>query len=439
MKPIVLGLAVAWMATVAPMDAAAQSGGARPWSRVSFFSNSSETTASDGVKTKFTELTTAFAYQLPDEDRTRADFGVDLRYATYASVVRPNRASIYEGFVGGRLANGRVRVRFGHVSLNDMGSLGALAGGVVELVQLRPAPDVGRLRLGFFGGLEPNILDTGYAPNVKKAGAYLVYEGAGARRSSLGFANIRNGGMTERSVLTTTNFVPVGKKLFVFQSAEFDLQAPAGQAERGLAYLFATGRFQATDRLELQGTYNRGRSVDARGLSEDILAGRPVAQQTVDGLLYESIGGRVTVEALRRVRVYAGYSRDKNNRDTDPSGRTLVGGYASNIAGSGLDVSASDSLLDRPGGSYHSRYVSVGRQIRRVVYVSGDVTTSLSVIRYSRSDGITVETRPSTVRYSGTATINVGRSTTLLATVERSVGDDYTEFRVLSGLTYRIR
>ena len=147
----------------------------------------------------------------------------------------------------------------------------------------------------------------------------------------------------------------------------------------------------------------------------------------------------MTVEIVRRVHVYGGYSRDKNNRDTDPTGRVLVGGYASNVANSGVDVTASDSLLNRPGGSYHSRYVSVGRELKRGVYLSGDVTTSLSVIRYSRSDGITVETRPSTVRYSGTTTINVGRSTSLLATIERSVGDDYTEFRVLSGLTFRIR
>jgi len=71
--------------------------------------------------------------------------------------------------------------------------------------------------------------------------------------------------------------------------------------------------------------------------------------------------------------------------------------------------------------------------------VSGDYTTSLSVIRFSRSDGITIESRPHTTRYSGTATINVARSVSLLATVERTNEDQVHEFRVLSGLTYRIR
>jgi hypothetical protein len=137
--------------------------------------------------------------------------------------------------------------------------------------------------------------------------------------------------------------------------------------------------------------------------------------------------------------VYAGYSRDKNNRDADPTGRTLIGGYASNIAGSGVDVSASDSLMQRQGSSYHSRYVSVGRTLGRKVYVSSDYTTSLSVVQFSRSDGITIETRPHTTRLSGTASYNVNRVISLLTTVERSRFDAANEWRILSGITYRIR
>jgi hypothetical protein len=202
--------------------------------------------------------------------------------------------------------------------------------------------------------------------------------------------------------------------------------------------LFATVRVLPTERLELQATYNRGRSIDARGLSEDVLNGRPIAVGALDGLLYQSAGGRVTVEAVPRVRIYAGYARDKDNRNAVPSGRTIVGVYAGNVMG-GIDIAASDSLLDRPERQYHSRYVSIGRQIGRLVYVSGDYTTSLSVVRFSRSDGITVETRPHTTRFSGTANINVGRSVSLLLTAERTRDDQIREFRMLSGLSYRMR
>jgi hypothetical protein len=145
------------------------------------------------------------------------------------------------------------------------------------------------------------------------------------------------------------------------------------------------------------------------------------------------------VEVAPRVRVYGGYSRDKNNRDTASTNRFLVGGYASNMAASGLDLTVSDSLMERPAGSYHSFYVSLGHQVKRNAYVSGDYSTSLSVVRFSRSDGITIETRPHTSRFSGTATINVGRSTSLLTTVERSFDDQANGFRLMTGITYRFR
>jgi hypothetical protein len=75
----------------------------------------------------------------------------------------------------------------------------------------------------------------------------------------------------------------------------------------------------------------------------------------------------------------------------------------------------------------------------RKVYVSGDYSTALSVVQFSRSDGITVETRPHTTRLSGTASYNVNRTISLLTTVERSRFDAAFEWRILSGITYRIR
>src|SRR5919109_1300483 len=63
-------------------QASAQSASAaapRPWSRISFFTNSSHTTTTDGTGGGFGEFTTAFSYQLPDVDERRADYGVGLR------------------------------------------------------------------------------------------------------------------------------------------------------------------------------------------------------------------------------------------------------------------------------------------------------------------------------------------------------------------------
>jgi hypothetical protein len=430
--------AVVGLSLCAAGRASAQST-SRAWSRISFFTNSAITEAADGTSTRLTELSTAFTYRQADDDDSRAEYGADIRFAGYAPDTRPQRASIYEAYVGGRFDDGQIRVRAGHLWLTDLGSLGSVAGAQVEVAQPRDGPDGGRYRIGTFAGAEPAILDAGYAPNVRKFGAYVSYDGAAARRDTVGYVLVRNASLVERSVVTTTNFVPIHQKVFIYQAAEFDVQPPAGQADRGLTYFFATGRVNATERVELQGTYNKGRSIDVRSLSEDILAGRPLSQQAVSGFLYESIGGRATVEVAPRVRVYAGYSRDKNNQDSAPAGRTLVGAYAGNVAGTAFDLTASESLIDRPDGSYQSQYVSIGRMFGRKLYVSADYTTSLSIIQFSRSDGVIVQTQPHTTRVSGTANWYISRTVSLLTMVERSKIDGLYDLRILSGLTYRIR
>jgi hypothetical protein len=117
----------------------------------------------------------------------------------------------------------------------------------------------------------------------------------------------------------------------------------------------------------------------------------------------------------------------------------LVGGHAGNVFGTGFDLSGSDSLVDRATGPYHSRYFSIGRGLGRAVYVSADYSTSLSVIRFLRSDGVIIETRPSTRRYTGSASMTLNRYLSLLTTVDQTTDDNLKELRVLAGLSYRIR
>lgn len=413
----------------------------KPLARVSFYSNLAQTDVDGLPSTNFGEFTTSVTYQLPpDLTDNGLEYGLDARESGYTGTTRPRRVSIYEGFVGARLANGAVRARVGHLWLTDLGALGSIAGGLFEYKQPQKADAAaGRIRVGAFGGLEPNVYDTGYASDVRKLGGYVAYDGDRARRHVLGYVNIRNAAMTERSVLSTTNFVPVKRVFFLYQAAEYDLQAPGGQGKAGLTYFFSNARVSPTSRVDLQGTYNRGRSVDTRGLVQDILSGRPLTQSMVDGLMYETIGGRATVEVVRRVRVYGGYSQDKTNRDDAPTGRLTIGGYAGNVMNSGFDISASDATRDGNGRRYHARYLSVGRQVGRALYLSGDYSTSLSVIQFSRSDGILIEQRPATRRVSGSGVIYVRRTTSVMFTVDRTVDDSSRDLRVLSGITYRFQ
>jgi hypothetical protein len=147
----------------------------------------------------------------------------------------------------------------------------------------------------------------------------------------------------------------------------------------------------------------------------------------------------VTVEVIPRVRVHAGYTRDRNNLGSPPTGRLSLGVNASDLAGTGVDLTVSDARFERPTGRFHSLYLSVGRQLGRLVYLSGDYSTSLSVVRFTRFDGVVVETRPETRQFGGSAVVYVGRHVSLLGNATLTRDGDYTDTRLLSGITYRFR
>lgn len=413
----------------------------RPSGRIAVYASGARTTNAGAASASYGDIMTAVSYSFLDRDTDGVEFGLDMRHAAYTIEGRDPRVSVYTGFVGARLAGGHASVRAGHLWIDDLGSLGSVAGGQLEARSGEiPASGLGRWRGGVFGGLDPNLYTYGYGEGVRKLGGYAVLEGVRGRRHVAGYVNVHNGDLTERSVVSVANFVPAGP-LYIYQVAEYDLSPVAGgRGHDGLTYLFGTARWVVRPRLELQGTVSRGRSVDARGLSDDIQAGRPVTQQSVDGLLYESIGGRVTAEVLPRVRAYAGYSRDKNNRDDAPTDRWTAGGFASNLLGSGLDVTVSDSRMTRATGSYHSTFVSAGREIGARVYATAEFSTALSQVRYVRGDGLLVETRPSTKRFGGNATVQLWRSMSGYLSLERTLdADQYREWRALTGLTMRLR
>jgi hypothetical protein len=73
------------------------------------------------------------------------------------------------------------------------------------------------------------------------------------------------------------------------------------------------------------------------------------------------------------------------------------------------------------------------------VYVSGDYSSSASVVRFTGPDGLVIENRPQTDRISGSAIVNVNRTISLLVTGEYAMEKTLNEARVLAGITYRIQ
>jgi len=418
----------------------AQSSDTGPTGRVSIYVNTAGRDFTDDTRQRNTDLSTSVSLESPRSDENGVEYALDLRETRYSSAATPDRVSIYDGFAGARFGGDwQLRVRAGHMWLQDLGTMGALAGGLFEVGQRRSNDD-GRFRVGAFSGLEPKLYETGYAPDVRKYGGYAAYERGFMRRHVVGYTTVKQGDMTERSVLSMTNFIPAGQRFFAYQAAEYETQGPAnGAVKRGLSYFLTNARVTASSRVELNGTYNRGRALDARQLTADVINGRALTTQALEGLKYESTGGRVTVEVVRRVYVYAGYTRDRNNRDDASAARILVGGHAGNIFGTGVDVSGSDSRVERAAGPYHSKYFSVGRTVGRSLYLSVDYSTSLSVVHFIRSDGVVIETKPSTRRYSASASATLSRHFSLLGTLDYTIDDAMTELRVLTGVSYRIR
>jgi len=146
----------------------------------------------------------------------------------------------------------------------------------------------------------------------------------------------------------------------------------------------------------------------------------------------------VTFQIGRTVRAFGGYSQDKSGSSTDPVNRVSFGLSSSNLLKTGLDITVSDYRYS--GGtspSYDSWYVSVGRNLSPRVYLSGEYTSSLSVLRYVQSSGIIIENRPSTKRFGGTAIVHMGRKASLLVVFDHTQDTNYRDNRVLAGLNFR--
>jgi len=425
-------LRLACLAVVASLPATtlAQSSA---WGRVSLLGQTVHTTRDDGFESNFTELAASLTLHSASAEEGGFEYGLDARGALYPSTNRDGRVSLYEAWAGGRTKGGVLGVRAGQMWINELGGLGSVGGLHLE-VRPKKRSKAGRFRFGLFAGAEPKAFEAGYVSAVKKAGLYAALEGDRGRRHVVGYVVLRNGGLTERSVVSVSNFVPVGTQFFLYQMAEVDVSS-AGK--NGLNFLFATARYSPVKRVELSATYHRGRSIDTRTITQDLLNGVPVDSRTLYGFLYQSGGGRVTVEVIKNVRVYAGYAVDRSDRESTSVGRLTVGLHASNLAGSGFDLTVSDNRSNRNGGPNDAWYASIGRSIGPRVYLSLDASTSLAVFRFTDQGGVVIESRPRTKRFGLSGTANVSRHFSLMVTAEQFVDDVSRDTRGLLGVTYR--
>ena len=216
------------------------------------------------------------------------------------------------------------------------------------------------------------------------------------------------------------------------------MSGPGVSGAGNLTYFFINGRYVVSQRVEVQGLYHHGHSIDSRSIVRDQLDGRPVDPKALDGMKFESLTARATVTLFKNVRVYGGIGQDRNNRDDEPSRRVTFGLFAPNVLKTGIDLTVSDSRMDRgTSGSYDAWYASVGRSFGGRVYVTGDYSSSLSIYRFTSATGFVLDTRPLTRRFAVSGIINAFRGASFQVTAERVLDSDATQTRLLSGISYR--
>jgi hypothetical protein len=405
------------------------------YGRIAFYAQSANSFLDDGTQNPYQELATSISFQ-SGEIENGFEYAADFRLAGYPSeddVTR--RISIYNAYVGGKFKDGRLGARVGQMWLNELGALGSIGGFLGQIKSSKKS--YGQFRLGGFAGLEPESLDAGYVNNVFKSGGYLALDGENGRSHVVGYVNVTNSGKMERSVFVLTNFLPIGSDFFLYQAAEIDAYG-IDRESLGLNYFFTNGRYTIKRKFEIQGLFNHGRSIDFRTLTLDQINGRPISDKDTRGFLFESIEGRVTYLAAPGLRFYVGYGQDQSNEGEDKTGRLSSGFYSSDLFHTGVDAQLSVSRRNRnDGSSYNVWTVSAGRMVIQKLYVSGEYTSSLSIVKFTGNDNVVVITRPSSNRYSLSSMFYWTRALTLLLTVERTNADSVYENRLLGGITYR--
>jgi len=143
---------------------------------------------------------------------------------------------------------------------------------------------------------------------------------------------------------------------------------------------------------------------------------------------------RITVRALRNLRVWASFGQDRNNRDDSTRDRFQVGLSATRLFDTGFDFSIASSRYSSDSDEYDALYASLGTSIGRRLYLSLDYNRSLALYRFADGTDGSFEVRPESQRFALSANINLNSTFSFLGVVESFDSDDFEEFRILGGL-----
>ncbi len=145
-----------------------------------------------------------------------------------------------------------------------------------------------------------------------------------------------------------------------------------------------------------------------RLIADNLREGRPVSEAQLEGFLFESIGGRLTLRPWRNFQLYVGYAQDRTRQEEEKRDRFSFGIYSPNILRSGFDVTVSDTRFKTAAGSTSNAwYFSLGRDLGRTLYLEAYYRSSVAFLRLS-SLGVVVDRRPYSHLYGLSSVIRLG-------------------------------
>ncbi len=343
---------------------------------------------------------TAFDFETPDFEGAGTEYRLNLRQSMRSSRTPP--LVVNDGYVGYRFgAQGQVRVRAGHMWLPDS----ARRAGSRADSSRPPAAPVGRgvrrARRSVRRPRGPRLhhgLCAERPESRRLCGARTGIPAAAHRRLHAHPA----GAFVERSVVTVTNFVPMGFA---------GLHLPGGgvrphrsRQRRGTSRAGVPARQRARDCRTAGRSAGHGPAgpIDRRAHVDRRTAQRTRRDAGAPRRPAVRVGGRTRDRRSRAKHPHLRWLHPRPGQPKRSAHRPPAHRWTRGKRGWFRPGRVRLEFAHRlPAGDYHSSYVSIGHSLGRRGYLSVDYATSLSVVRFIRSDGVVIDTRPRTRRVSG--------------------------------------
>jgi len=318
-------------------------------------------------------------------NRVRMDLGdagagwsarFDVRDRVYLGNEGRHQLSLYDVRLTYDHIQKPVYLAIGQMNLYDTAGIGELLGGVAAY---RPDP---RILIGGYGGLLPNLYETGVDPSYQRYGIFAHYLGPKAQTFSLSLNEIRYSGQSERRYVYFTGLTHAGERAILYGNLEFE----AGSAVKGsdrLSRVFTNARIDLTSRLDVTFNLSSGKGLDFHRFVLDRLQDPLGDRNDLERFYYNTqYGARLRYRVSENWRLYFGQSLSERKDRAIKNRTTQLGLSVSQIAQSGLSVYANYNLNRGDQAESDSLCCSISKALGRRSWTTS-YSTSFNALRFS--------------------------------------------------------